>query len=265
MRSSGLRPGFLGSGRIGSVLLRLGLGAPFRPKRRDPLDEKTDEKGGDDRPLAHPDDVPETDEAEHRRKEHERHVVPYLDGAEALSENHRKGENHPFARLHDRFGGNLPVDPEGEKKVSEKPPEKADRIRVVPDPGDPTHVQVDEPTEDRDDRNLTEARIVKAGAKERPLHQNEENVHGEGRFAEGEARDFADREGNRADRRRTEPRARDEDDARRRDEHPPDEQKPAAREPQKGRALHHDAFLRDASAAKGFGRFSASVSGVLSS
>ena len=62
-----------------------------------------------------------------------------------------------------------------------------------------------------------------------------------------------------------EPRARDEDDARRRDEHPPDEQKPAAREPQKGRALHHDAFLRDASAAKGFGRFSASVSGVLSS
>ena len=67
MRSSGLRPGFLGSGRIGSALIRLGLGAPFRPKRRDPLDEKTDEKGGDDRPLAHPGDVPETDEAEHRR------------------------------------------------------------------------------------------------------------------------------------------------------------------------------------------------------
>lgn len=59
--------------------------------------------------------------------------------------------------------------------------------------------------------------------------------------------------------------ARDEDDARRRDEHPPDEQEPAAREPQEGRAPHHEAFLSEASAAKGFGRFSASVSGVLSS
>lgn len=95
-------------------------------------------------PLTHAHDVSETDKAQDNRHEDERHVVPDLDGAETLSEHDREGEDHALARLHDRFRSDLPVDPQRKEEVSEQAPEKADRIRVVADPGRPPHVEVDE-------------------------------------------------------------------------------------------------------------------------